>query len=81
MHQKIQEMQFPQNHVCDAIAACGCNTQACVDYCLRLAQDATGQPVSDSAEACVTEAIRLQDARHDMLPPFFATQNVDFASP
>ena len=38
----LKEMHFSSDHVRDAMAACGINTQACVDYCLALTQDTTG---------------------------------------
>ena len=44
----LKDMQFPSDHIRDAMAACGSNTQACVDYCLALAQDTRSQPVADS---------------------------------
>ena len=48
-------MQFPNDDVCDAMAACGSNTQACVDYCLARETDIASQPVSDSAMQEVKE--------------------------
>ena len=51
----LMEMQFASDHVRDAIAACGSNTQACADYCLARAKDTASQPVSDSAVQEVKE--------------------------
>ena len=41
----LREMQFASDHVRDAIAACGSNTQACADYCLA-AREGYRQPAS-----------------------------------
>ena len=41
-------MQFPKDHVRDAIDACGSNTQRCIDYCLARSKDSGTQPISDS---------------------------------
>ena len=51
----LKEMHFSNDHVRDAMAACGINTQACVDYCLALTQDTTGEPVSDNVPQEVKE--------------------------
>ena len=56
-------MKFPKDHVSEALQACGPRAQACVDYCLWLAQDGEAKPFFDSAatlceEASVADAFR-----------------------
>ena len=45
----LQEMNFPLDHIREALQVCGPRAQACIEYCLVLAQDGDRKPVSDSA--------------------------------
>jgi hypothetical protein len=52
----LQEMDFPRDHVQEALQVCGSRVQACVEYCLAKAQDAECKPVSDSSAVLRDEA-------------------------
>ena len=56
-------MDFPQDHVQEALQVCGPRVQACVEYCLGKTQDKECKSVSDSSailrdEASAAEALR-----------------------
>ena len=52
----LQEMDFPQDHVQEALRMCGSRVQACIEYCLSKAQDEESKPVSDSSAVLRDEA-------------------------
>ena len=47
----LREMDFPRDHVQEALRVCGSRVQACVEYCLSKAQDEECKPVSDSSDS------------------------------
>ena len=51
----LQEMDFPRDHIQEALQACGSRVQACVEYCLGKAQDEECKPVSDSSAVLCDE--------------------------
>jgi hypothetical protein len=52
----LQERDFPQDHIQEALQVCGPRLQACVEYCLGKAQDEQCKPVSDSSATLRDEA-------------------------
>ena len=52
----LQERDFPQDHIQEALQVCGPRLQACVEYCLGKAQDEECKPVSDSSATLRDEA-------------------------
>ena len=45
----LMEMQFPRDHIHDAVAVCGNNIQACIDYCLVAAATSIVDSTRDTA--------------------------------